>query len=134
MGCAALTVRQSVDRARSLALIERAAAFEVTGGVTVNDLVNGCALFDVVDGEGRAVAAFALRVDQFEAGRQLSVTAAGGEGDNGATEAMAAWCERQAGEHIGARVLTCQTRRRGLVRRLERQGYRVTGYVLSKEI
>lgn len=129
-----LTIRPAVDVPQALALIGRASAFEVTGGGSVADLVRGCALFDVIDGEGRAVAAFALRVDQFDAGREVSVTAAGGLGDSGATEAIAAWCERQARDRIGARVLTCQTRRRGMVRRLERQGYRVTGYVLTKEI
>ena len=129
-----LTIRPAVDLDRSLALIARASAFEVTGAGSVADLVRGCAVFDVVDGQGRAVAAFALRVDQYEAGREVSVTAAGGQGDDGATEAIAQWCEHQARERIGARVLTCQTRRRGMVRRLERQGYRVTGYVLTKEI
>lgn len=129
-----LIVAASVDQARSLALIGRAQAFEVTGGGSVADLVKGCALFDVID-EGRAVAAFAVRVDAFESGREVSVTAAGGEASSdGATEAIAEWCESQARDRIGARVLTCQTRRRGLVRRLERQGYRITGYVLTKEI
>lgn len=131
---ASLTIQPATNIARSLELIGRASAFEVTGGGSVADLVRGCALFDVVDVQGRAVAAFAMRVDQYDAGREVSVTAAGGQGDSGATEAIAAWCERQARERIGARVLTCQTRRRGMVRRLERQGYRVTGYVLTKEI
>lgn len=128
-----MSIRPAQDAGRALDLISRAVAFDVTGGGSVADLVRGCALFEVVR-EGRAVAAFALRVDQFDSGREVTVTAAGGEGDSGATEAMAQWCESQAREHIGARLLTCTTRRRGLVKRLQRQGYRVAGYVMTKEI
>jgi len=134
VGNAALSVRQAVDVPAALERLSLAGSFEVTGGGTVADLAQGCALFDVIDAQGRAVASFALRVDDFERDRHLTVTAAGGDSASGATEAIAQWCEREAREHVGARVLTCQTRRRGLVRRLERQGYRVTGYVMSKEL
>lgn len=128
-----LTVIQATDRAAALARIALATAFDVTGGATVRDLTDGCALFDVIDSQGRALASFAVRVDAFEQHRQMTVTAAGGDGSGRITETIAAWCASQARSHIGARVVTCQTRRRGMVRRLERQGYRITGFVLSKE-
>lgn len=135
MGTPELSVRPTADRARALSLIERASTHAVGGAATVADLVSGCALFDVVNAQGRVVAAFAVRVDQYEAGRELSVTAAGGEAHaRGATEAMSAWAEAQARDRIGARVLTCETQRPGLVRKLQRLGYRVSGYVLTKEI
>ena len=127
----ALSVRPASDLAASLALLERAERYEVTGAARVADLIAGCAVFDVV-ADGQTVGAFAVRVDTYSTGRELSVTAAGGVGDLGQTEAMAAWCEQQARDVIGARALSCQTRRRGLVRKLEGLGYRVSGYIMTK--
>lgn len=130
----ALTVRPAADLAHALELLELAARNEVTGGCAVRDLVGGCAVFELVDEAGAIVGAFAARVDTFTTGREVTVTAAGATGDNGATEAMADWVEHQARERIGARRLTCTTKRRGLVRKLQARGYRVAGYVMTKEI
>lgn len=131
----ALTVRQARDPASAVRLLGRAAAHDVdaiTGSVAA--MVEGCALFEVIDATGQAVGAFALRVDDYPDGRALTVTAAAATTASGATETMAAWCEAQARDHIRANVLTCTTARPGLVRRLKRAGFSVAGYVLKKEI
>lgn len=114
-------------------MLDRAALHSVDGA-SAAEMAQGCALFDVVGEGGQLLGAFALRVDQFASGRTVSVTAAGALGDNGATEAMHAWAEQQAREHIGANTLTCTTQRPGLVRKLQRLGYRVAGYVMTKEL
>lgn len=128
----ALTIEPAQDRAAALQRLERAALREVTGAASVADLARGCALFDVLQA-GAVVGSFAARVDEYSTGREITVTAAAATGGEGVTEALSAWCEQEARERIGARVVTCQTSRRGLVRRLQRAGYRVA-YVLSKEI
>ncbi|MDN3923313.1 hypothetical protein [Roseateles violae] len=127
----ALSVRAAVDIAGTLQRIARAERFDVLGGGCVADLVQGCALFDVMDAAGPR-ASFALRVDQFQGARVLTVTAAGGDSAAGCVAAMVAFAEREA-QRIGATVLTCETRRRGLVRVLERHGYRVAGFVMKKD-
>lgn len=128
---AELTVAPAVDQPAAVARIACAAAFDVLGYGDALDLVRGCALFDVLDGEGRAVASFALRVDQHRACRVLSVKGAGGTSAAGAVAAIAAFCEAER-ERIGADVLTCETRRPGLVRVLAKRGYSVAGFILKK--
>ncbi len=107
-------------------------AAEVSGAA-VADMAQGCALFELVR-DGQPVGAFSVRVDDYSTGRELTVTAAGASTDSGAAEAVARWAEEQAAGRIGARSVTCTTRRRGLVRRLERLGYECTGYVMTKRI
>lgn len=128
---AVLTVAPATDHPAAIARIACAEPYDVLGYGDALDLVEGCALFDVLDGEGRAVASFSLRVDQFRRCRVITVTGAGGSSAAGAADAMAAFCEAEA-ERIGADLVTCQTRRPGLVRLLGRRGYRVAGYLLSK--
>lgn len=120
--------------AGALRLLELAARREVSGGCAVQDLTHGCAVFDLIDASGAAVGAFAARIDAFSDGKTITVTAAGAQGDSGATEAMTEWLEAQARGPIGARRLTCTTQRRGLVRKLQAQGFRVAGYVMTKDI
>lgn len=128
---AVLTVAPAADYPAAVARIAVAAEFDVLGYGDALDLVRGCALFDVLDGEGGAVASFALRVDQHRRCRVLSVTGAGGPSVAGAVDAIASFCEAEA-KRIGADVLTCETRRPGLVRLLARRGYSVAGYILKK--
>lgn len=129
-----LTIRPAQDLHRAIELLELAAAKDVSGQGSAQDLAQGAAVFELLDPEGVRVGAFAVRVDTYSDGRLVTVTAAGGKGDNGATEAMAAWVEDQARYHIKARAVTCTTQRRGLVRRLQGLGYRVAGYVMQKDI
>lgn len=126
-----LTVAPATDHPAAVSRIACAEPFDVLGYGDALDLVDGCALFDVLDGEGRPVASFSLRVDQFRKCRVITVTGAGGSSAAGAVDAMAAFCEAEA-DRIGADLVTCQTRRPGLVRLLGRRGFRVAGYLLSK--
>lgn len=129
-----LSIRPAQDLARAFELLGRAAALDVNGPGSAQDLAQGAAVFELTDPAGAIVGAFALRVDSFADGPLVTVTAAGGEGAHGATEAMAAWVEQQARGRIGARAITCSTQRRGLVRKLQRAGYRVAGYVMQKDL
>lgn len=127
-----LTVSPAADHPAAIARIAAAESFDVLGFGDALDMVRGCALFDVLDSEGRAAASFALRVDQHRACRVLTVTAAGGDSQAGAVAAMADFCEAEAAR-IGCDVLTCETRRPGLVRLLQKRGYTVAGYVMKKD-
>lgn len=127
----ALSIGQASDREAALALLQPAAE---VAGIGVADMVDGCALFELREPGGRIVGAFAVRVDDYSTGRELTVTAAGASTASGAAEAMAAWAEQQARERVKARTLSCTTRRRGLMRKLQRLGYECTGYVMTKRI
>jgi hypothetical protein len=126
--CQALTIRQALDTGRALQLMQAAAD---VAGVPVADMVQGCALFEIVDG-AQVVGAFAARVDHYSSGREITVTAAGAQTAAGSVEAVAAWADEQA-ERIGADSLTCTTRRRGMVRKLEKLGFECAGYVMTKK-
>lgn len=128
-----LTVRQTHDLTHARPLLERALRFDVygTGGQLI-DLIAGCALFEVLDGE-RVVGAFAARRDGFTDGAVLSVTAAGGLPGYDLTAAMDAWMTEQAGP-AQARRLQCITRRPGLIKKLKASGYHVAGVVLAKDL
>ncbi|HWP19772.1 MAG TPA: hypothetical protein VNO84_11635 [Burkholderiaceae bacterium] len=59
------------------------------------------------------------------------VAAARGEGDMDVTAVLDELMTQQA---AGLDALACQTARPGLVRKLQRRGWRVTGWVLRKEL
>ncbi len=129
----ALTIQPAQDRAAALQRLERA-ALRAISGASVQDMAAGCALFDVLDAQGQAVGSFAARVDSYASGREITITAAAATpAGQGITEAVNAWAEDEARHRIGARAVVCQTARRGLVRRLERAGWRVAGFIMEKE-
>ena len=83
-----------------------------------------------------------------QAGECLAVTAGNGSAVIVVTRANGVtWIEAAAGEggadltkaiddamrHIGAGVVAFQTKRRGLVARCERLGYRVAGYIMRRD-
>lgn len=128
-----MNVRLATDNGRALAHLARALPFDCLGACTdVRELADGCALFDC-EHDGRAVGAFALRVEDYSDGRVIRCTAAGGEPGHDLLGAMVGFAEREARERIGARALVCETQRRGLVRRLQRSGFRVAGFILRKD-
>ncbi|MFN3812158.1 MAG: hypothetical protein ACK4S6_16255 [Roseateles asaccharophilus] len=127
-----MRVEPTQDRARALALLELAAAHDVSGPSSAAELAEGAALFDLVR-DGQAVGAFALRVDRYPSGTVMTVTAAASQAGQDATACMDAWLVDQARRHVGARAITCQTRRPGLVRKLQRAGWRVAGFVMQKD-
>jgi len=105
-----------------------------TGGPApqVGDLVKGCDVFGLFDGE-QLVGAFAARQLRYSDGLQICINAAGGLPGYDLTGAMDDWAHMQARD-LGASSLTCTTRRPGLVRMLERRGYQVAGTVLRKDL
>lgn len=127
-------VRPTQDADQAHKLLSKALAFDTGGtGGQVEDMTRGCLVFDLVDG-ARLVGAFAARCDDYSDGRTLTVTAAGGLPGYDLVGAMDAWMTLQATGPAGARALTCTTRRPGLVRKLQRAGYSIAGYVLRKEV
>lgn len=130
-----IQIRQAQDLTLCLQLLARAVPYDThgAGAGQVEDMTRGCVLFELVDG-GQVVGAFAARSDDYSDGRQLSVTCAGGLPGYDLVGVMDAWMTLQAVGPAGARVLTCTTRRPGLVKRLKRAGYSVAGYVMKKEV
>lgn len=78
--------------------------------------------FEVIEGEGRAVIVLTY------ANGVTWVEAAAGEGGADLTRAI-----DEALRHIGAGAVGFQTKRRGLVARCEKLGYRVAGYIMRRE-
>lgn len=101
-------------------------------GCTVGELAAGQAVFEVIDA-GRQVGALAIAVHDVSAGRVIRCGAAGGEPGHDLAGTMARFLDHEA-RRIGARSITFETRRRGLVRRLAREGFSVSGFVLSKAV
>jgi len=129
-----IAVRQAQDLTLAGPLLARALAYDTGGdGGQLSDLIGGCTVFELVDGD-QVVGAFAAQIHSYSDGRQISVTAAGGLPGYDLVGAMDAWVCMQAAGPIGARYLTCTTRRRGLIKRLQRAGYTVAGYVMRKEV
>lgn len=128
-----MIVQLAADREACRPYLERALPFDVEGGGSVEDYTRGAAVFELVD-DGRRVGAFALEVHQHSEGRCVRVLAAGGEPGFDHTGAMVEFVERQAREHIGATSIGCETRRRGLVKRLQAEGFEVAGFILRKRV
>ena len=130
-----MIVRPAQNMAAALAHLGRAVPFDCLGAgrATPAELVAGQALFDLVHA-GRTVGAFALGVDDYSDGRVIRCGAAGGEPGHDLVGAMVGFAEAEGRGRIGARLLTCETRRPGLVRKLRRHGFKVAGYILSKDI
>ena len=116
------------------AALQRLAAavpYDVTGGnATPADLVHGHALFEAMEA-GRVVGAFSLGVDQYSDGRLLRCGAAAGEPGHDLVGAMVTFAELEA-RRIGARAMLCETRRPGLVRRLQGKGFQIAGFVMLR--
>jgi hypothetical protein len=76
---------------------------------------------------GQAAAVYVVRV----VNDVVWVDAVRGAGDADVTELVDRVLTRQA---EGCRAIALQTKRRGLVRKLQRHGYSVTGWVMRKEL
>lgn len=102
------------------------------GGLrSLDDVLRGAELFDVVDGE-RVVLRYALRVDSHALGREgVIVAAAGGLRGFNLSDAFLPAIERQ---FAGARAVKVTTRRKGLAAKLIAKGYRIEGFILRKPL
>lgn len=129
-----MNIRLATDQAAALPLLQRACRFDAQGGwsATVPDLAAGHAVFELRD-DGRTVGAFTLGVIDYTAERVIRCGAAGAERGHNLVPAMVAFAESEA-QRIKADALVCETSRRGLVRRLQAHGFRVTGFILRKDM
>jgi len=125
-----LSVRLASDPASSVPLLKRAERFAVLGE-PLGEAIAGEAVFELI-ADGQVVGAFTLGINETASGRQIHCAAAGGRPGFDLVGTMARFAEHEA-HRIGARQLVTHTKRRGLVRRLEREGYRVAGFILTKD-
>jgi len=120
-----ITVRDTADRQAALQVLQRAAVY-ATDGAELADLVDGCALLDVVE-DGRTVGAVAVEI----AGDVATIKAAASDG--AATYVELALIEAALVVR-GVRWLGMFTKRPALVRQLARNGYSLVEAHLRKEI
>jgi len=95
-------------------------------------VANGAALFEVVDESG-VVAAFVLRVDRL-ACRTVGVIVAAGGAAPGVDLTAAIVPHIEKNMFYGCDAISLHTERAGLVRKLERQGYRVAEIIMEKRV
>lgn len=115
-------------------LLSRALAYRVGGGEALEDLTDGCALFSMTDEAGNLAGAFALECITDRSGTVMNVTAAGGRPGFDLVGDMVAFTANEAKTRVMARALRLTTKRRGLVKRLQREGFYVAGFILQKDI
>lgn len=130
-----LTAR-AASLAEALPLLQRAGAERCdtsAGLLSVEEVARGGACF-VVEQGGVPVMAYALGLTVHDAGGVLWVRAAGGNLPGADLTATILPLIENQGRAAGARQVAMQTRRRGLVAKLERQGYHVAGYILRKNL
>lgn len=114
-------------------LLARAVPYAVTGEASLSPLVDGAELYAMRDHQGRTVGAFAMTRTDTDAGAFMDITAAGGLPGHDLVADIDAAAVAQARAHCAVAV-RCLTKRPALRRRLERQGWRVAGYVMTKGI
>lgn len=118
---------QALTEAEACAYLQRFKLIDPSGAASVASAVAGAQCYALRSAYGAAV--FALRINPARAW----VSVAAGETTASITPALAQAIERQA-KQGGAPVVRFQTARPGLVRRAERLGYRVVGWIMEKEL
>lgn len=105
---------------------------DTTGGLgDMRACLSRSQLFEVKLG-GKVVARYALEQVQADKGVEVWVTAlAGNVPGVDLVSALAPYIERQCAR---ADCLTMQTRRRGLVKKLEREGWEMSAYIMRKKL
>lgn len=115
------------DAAR--ALIERAMDHDTSAGMLRPEQTGGVP-FRIEEDDGRLIGAYVLDVNHWPGGREGVVAYAGAvPGRRDLVAELLPTIERQ---FLDCKAVTIHTRRRGLVRKLERQGYAIEGYILRK--
>ncbi len=126
----ALAHVQELSRAAAAAALAPIMHLEPSGQASA-DQVAGAGMPLQLDVEGGRLV---LVLDRRGAcGRQLWIEAAVGQGSADLTAAGLRFVE-ETGRHAGCQEVAFQTSRRGLVRRAERLGYQVHGFILRKAI
>lgn len=128
-----MTVKPATDPRQALPLLALAGRFDACGGVaTVAEMAGGQAVFEVHQA-GQLVGAFTLGVQDCADGRLVRCGAAGGLPGYDLLPVMDQAGQAEA-RRVGAAALVCETSRPGMVRRLERRGWRVAGFILRKDL
>lgn len=118
------------DEAR--AALERAAEHDTSGGFeTLEGMARQYALFEVTE-DGEPVLHYVLGVNHHANGNEGVILAAAGHKPGcDLTATVLPLIENQ---FVNCRAVMLQTRRRGLVKKLAAQGYRIDGYILRKTL
>lgn len=120
------------DAARAAYAAAYTASRDTSGGLgSMADSLDGAALFDVVLA-GEIVCRYALRVEQYANGAELVIVAAAG-GIRG-VDLVASVLPHIETQGPGAERITLTTRRRGLVRKLLKQGWALDAYSMGKNL
>lgn len=120
-----LEVRDAIDSTASVNLLKAAEPHAVDGS-TAEEMADGCALLDLVE-EGEIVGAMAVGIDGDHATIHACVS-------RGAAAFQSLSVTEELLRRAGLRSVGVVTRRTGLIRRLIKQGYRVTECHLAKEL
>lgn len=126
-----LTIRQTGFADVRAFLARAARRGDHTGGaLSIDEACSGATTWAVEDAEGRIVMAYAMRA----AGGACWVTAAGGDAPGvDLTKSVLPVMQRQA-RAMGCDQLAVTTKRGGLVRKLQRQGFEQTAVTLRKKL
>ncbi|CAN7305115.1 hypothetical protein [Acidovorax delafieldii] len=130
-----LTVYQStLDASRPL-LMQAMARGDTTGGAaTLDDLCHGAPVFELRDETGRPIGAYVLAMRDHAAARVCWVMAAGGSAPGVDLTGQVLPCVERQARTFGAGQVAITTRRRGLKKKLEAQGYELTGWTFRKKL
>ncbi len=112
--------------------LESAAAHDTTGGFeTLQDIEKQGALFEATV-EGEPVLYYVLSVNHHTSGNEgVILAASGSKPGSDLTATVLPMIENQ---FVNCRAVMLQTRRRGLVKKLAAQGYRIDGYIMRKTL
>lgn len=124
----------NAERAEALELLNAAGLPDPFGGkATPREVCAGSRLFCIRDAAGNLIGAYALDLNRFRAGLEAVLTAGAGRAAADLTDLIGEHAEAVA-VYAGADVLTLATARPGLVRKLTRRGWTVSGWTLRKPL
>lgn len=129
-----MTVRglSSVPPECAAAMQDAMSRFDTSGGLlTLAEVLSGSMLCEVRDGD-QPVMWFAVKSNQHATSNEAEVVAAAGAATFDLTRNVLPWIESAVSGQADA--LTIYTRRPGMRRKLERQGYRLDAFVMRKTL
>lgn len=120
------------DAARAAYAAAYTASRDTSGGLgSMADGLDGATLFDVVL-NGETVGRYALRMREWANGHELAIVAAAGALPG--FDLVATVLPFVEAQGQGAERVTVRTRRRGLVRKLQKQGWSLDAYCMGKSL
>lgn len=124
----------SLDASRPLLMRAMVRGDTTAGTATLDDLCQGAAAFELRDSQGRPVGAYVLAMRDHATARVCWVMAAGGAVQGVDLTGQVLPCVERQARTYGAGQVAITTRRKGLIQKLKKQGYTVTGVTLRKTI